>query len=164
MTEENYKQVKQGYGSYHTTGWLTLPYIEDVYKFAKVLPVYTVTPKFLRPLLRKILKLKYGFIHKFLAVISIPMIDPQEFWLRLKEFPRVFFATRRALRVDDWKKKPKKNKISVRNFATLNVQQNGNEVVQPLTGTSKLNRAEPWKHKITDYKDNLVSKSTEPLR
>ena len=164
LTEENYKQVKQGYGSYHTTGWLTLPYIEDVYKFAKVLPVYTVTPKFLRPLLRKILKLKYGFIHKFLAVISIPMIDPQEFWLRLKEFPRVFFATRRALRVDDWKKKPKKNKISVRNFATLNVLQNGNEVVQPLTGTSKLNRAEPWKHKITDYKDNLVSKSTEPLR
>jgi len=164
LTEENYKQVKQGYGSYHTTGWLTLPYIEDVYKFAKVLPVYTVTPKFLRPLLRKILKLKYGFIHKFLAVISIPMIDPQEFWLRLKEFPRVFFATRRALRVDDWKKKPKKNKISVRNFATLNVLQNGNEVVQPLTGTSKLNRAEPWKRKITDYKDNLVSKSTETLR
>jgi radical SAM superfamily enzyme YgiQ (UPF0313 family) len=111
LTEENYKQVKQGHGSYHTTGWLTLPYIEDVYKFAKVLPVYTVTPKFLRPLFRKILKLKYGFIHKFLAVISIPMIDPQEFWVRLKEFPRAFFATRRALRVDDWMKKPKKNKI-----------------------------------------------------
>ena len=147
LTEENYKQVKQGYGSYHTTGWLTLPYIEDVYKFAKVLPVYTVTPKFLRPLFRKILKLKYGFIHKFLAVISIPMIDPQEFWVRLKEFPRTFFATRRALRVDDWKKKPKKNKNIVRNFTTLNVQQNRNEVEQPLTGTNKPNTAEPWKAK-----------------
>ena len=147
LTEENYKQVKQGQGSYHTTGWLTLPYIEDVYKFAKVLPVYTVTPKFLRPLLRKILKLKYSFIHKFLAIISIPMIDPQEFWLRLKEFPRAFFATRRALRVDDWKKKPRKNKNIVRNFTTLNVQQNRNEVEQPLTGTNKPNTAEPWKAK-----------------
>ncbi len=163
LTEENYKQVKQGQGSYHTTGWLTLPYIEDVYKFAKVLPVYTVTPKFLRPLLRKILKLKYSFIHKFLAIISIPMIDPQEFWLRLKEFPRAFFATRRALRVDDWKKKSKKNKNIVRNFTTLNVQQNRNEVVQPLTGTSKPNTAEPWKRKITGIKNNLVSKSTKTL-
>jgi len=163
LTEENYEQVKQGHGSYHTTGWLTLPYIEDVYKFAKVLPVYTVTPKFLRPILRKILKLKYGFIHKFLAVISIPMIDPQEFWLRLKEFPRAFFATRRALRVDDWKKKSKKNKNIVRNFTTLNVQQNRNEVVQPLTGTSKPNTAEPWKRKITGIKNNLVSKSTKTL-
>ena len=161
LTEENYKQVKQGHGSYHTTGWLTLPYIEDVYKFAKVLPVYTVTPKFLRPLFRKILKLKYGFIHKFLAVISIPMIDPQEFWVRLKEFPRAFFATRRALRVDDWKKKPKKNKNIVRNFTTLNVRQNRNEVAQPLTGTGNLNTAEPWKSKITGFKNKLVNKSTK---
>jgi len=161
LTEENYKQVKQGCGSYHTTGWLTLPYIEDVYKFAKVLPVYTVTPKFLRPLFRKILKLKYGFIHKFLAVISIPMIDPQEFWVRLKEFPRAFFATRRALRVDDWKKKPKKNKNIVRNFTTLNVRQNRNEVAQPLTGTGNLNTAEPWKSKITGFKNKLVNKSTK---
>ena len=109
LTAENYKKVKQGYGSYHTTGWLSLPYMDEVQKFAKVLPVYTVVPKFLRPLIRKILKLKYGFIHKLLAVIAIPMIDPQEFMIRVKEMPRMFFATRRALKDDNWKKTPRKD-------------------------------------------------------
>jgi hypothetical protein len=120
--------------------------MDDVQKFAKVLPVYTVTPKFLRPLIRKILKLKYGFIHKLLAVIAIPMIDPQEFMIRVKEMPRMFFATRRALKNDDWKKTPKKD--NVRDLRSLHSYQNRNGEKQPLTGASKLRATEPWKQKI----------------
>ena len=111
LSKENYELVKQGHGSYHTSGWLDLPYIDDVYKFSKILPVYNVTPKFLKPLLRKILKLKYGFIHKFIAVIAIPCIDFEEFITRVIEMPRMFMRTKRALKNDDWDK-------STRNITT----------------------------------------------
>jgi hypothetical protein len=120
--------------------------MDDVQKFAKVLPVYTVTPKFLRPLIRKILKLKYGLIHKLLAIIAIPMVDPQEFMIRVKEMPRMFFATRRALKDDEWKKTPKKNKA--RNLKSLHIYQGGNGEKQPLTGASKSRTTEEWKKKI----------------
>ncbi len=152
LNEKNYELVKKGYGSYHTTGWLDLPYMDDVYKFAKVLPIYTVCPKFLRPLLRKIIKMKYGFIHKFLAVLAIPAIDPQEFVKRVKEMPRMFFATRKALRVDDWKKKPKKavtrEKTAVETFADQEkITPKPYFVKDPLTLGSKA-VAEPWGNKI----------------
>jgi hypothetical protein len=146
LDKEKYEKVKQGYGSYHTTGWLDLPYMDEVKKFAKVLPVYTVVPKFLKPLMRKILKLKYGFIHKFLAVIAIPMIDPQEFMIRVKEMPRMFFATRRALKNDNWKKTPKKD--NVRNSRASQSYQGGNSEKQLLTESDKSQTNEAWKQKI----------------
>ena len=158
MTAENYKQVKQGHGSYHTTGWLSLPYMDEVQKFAKVLPVYTVVPKFLRPLMRKILKLKYGFIHKLLAVIAIPMIDPQEFMIRVKEMPRMFFATRRALKNDNWKKTPRKD--NARNIRPLHSYQNGNGEKQPLTRASKSQTTEAWKQKI-DRRSSIKQSTVE---
>ena len=151
LNKKNYELVKKGHGSYHTTGWLDLPYMDDVYKFAKILPIYTVCPKFLRPLLRKIIKMKYGFIHKFLAVLAIPAIDPQEFVKRVKEMPRMFFATRKALRVDDWKKKPKKTvnseKTVVETFADKAKITPKPLVKDPLTSESK-EIAEPWRNKI----------------
>ena len=152
LNEKNYELVKKGYGSYHTTGWLDLPYMDDVYKFSKILPIYTVCPKFLRPLLRKIIKMKYGFIHKFLAVLAIPAIDPQEFVKRVKEMPKMFFATRKALRVDDWKKKPKKavtrEKTAVEIFADQEkITPKPYLVKDPLTSGSKV-VAEPWRNKI----------------
>ena len=152
LNEKNYALVKKGYGSYHTTGWLDLPYMDDVYKFAKVLPIYTVCPKFLRPLLRKIIKMKYGFIHKFLAVLAIPAIDPQEFVKRVKEMPKMFFATRKALRVDDWKKKPKKavtrEKTAAKTFADQEkTTPKPHLVKESLTSGSQV-VAEPWTNKI----------------
>ena len=152
LNKKNYELVKKGYGSYHTTGWLDLPYMDDVYKFAKILPIYTVCPKFLRPLLRKIIKMKYGYIHKFLAVLAIPAIDPQEFIKRVKEMPRMFFATRKALRVDDWKKKPKKavtrEKTAVETFADQEkITPKPYLAKDPLTSESKA-IAEPWRSKI----------------
>ena len=133
--------------------------MDEVQKFAKVLPVYTVVPKFLRPLIRKILKLKYGFIHKLLAVIAIPMIDPQEFMIRVKEMPRMFFATRRALKDDNWKKTPRKD--NARNIRPVHSYQNENgEKQQPLTGASKLHATEAWKQKI-DRRSSIKQSTVE---
>ena len=104
LTKEDYDKIKDGYGSYHTSCWLNLPYKDEVYKHNAMLPVWNVTPKFLKPLFKKILKLKYGFIHKFIYVLSVPLIDFDEFIIRIKEMPHMIMQTRRALTNDDWDK------------------------------------------------------------
>ena len=109
LTKEDYDKIKEGYGSYHTSCWLNLPYKDEVYKHNAMLPVWNVTPKFLKPLFKKILKLKYGLIHKMIYVISVPLIDFEEFMIRIKDMPRMIFQTRRALKNDDWDKSYKDN-------------------------------------------------------
>ena len=104
LTKEDYDKIKEGYGSYHTSCWLNLPYKDEVYKHNAMLPVWNVTPKFLKPLFKKILKLKYGFIHKLIYVFSVPLIDFEEFMIRVKDMPRMIFQTRKALVNDDWDK------------------------------------------------------------
>jgi hypothetical protein len=69
-----------------------------------MLPVWNVTPKFLKPLFKKILKLKYGFIHKLIYVFSVPLIDFEEFMIRVRDMPRMIWLTRKALTNDDWDK------------------------------------------------------------
>ena len=104
LTKEDYDKIKQGYGSYHTSCWLNLPYKDEVYKHNAMLPVWNVTPKFLKPLFKKILKLKYGLIHKLIYMLSVPLIDFDEFMIRIKEMPHMILQTRRALTNDDWDK------------------------------------------------------------
>ena len=104
LTKEDYDKIKEGYGSYHTSCWLNLPFKDEVYKFNSMLPIWNVTPKFLKPLLKKILKLKYGLIHKMLYMFSVPLIDYKEFIIRVKDMPNMIYKTRKALKNDDWDK------------------------------------------------------------
>jgi len=104
LTKEDYDKIKEGYGSYHTSCWLNLPFKDEVYKFNSMLPIWNVTPKFLKPLLKKILKLKYGLIHKILYMFSVPLIDYKEFIVRVKDMPNMIYKTRKALKNDDWDK------------------------------------------------------------
>ena len=41
-----------------------------------------------------------------LYVISVPLIDFDEFIIRIKEMPNMIMATRRALKNDDWETAP----------------------------------------------------------
>ena len=104
LSKENYDKIKDGYGSYHTSCWLNLPYKDEVYKYNAMLPVWNVTPKFLKTLMKKILKLKYGFIHKLIYIASVPLIDFEEFMIRIKDMPGMIIKTRSALKNDDWDK------------------------------------------------------------
>ncbi len=104
LTKEDYDKIKEGHGNFHESCWLNLPYKDDVYKFNSLLPVYNIVPKFLKPLFKKILKLKYGFIHKFIYLFAIPLTDLHEFFARLFDLPRMIWLTRRALTNDDWNK------------------------------------------------------------
>ncbi len=104
LSKEDYDKIKEGHGSYHTSCWLNLPYKDEVYKYKAMLPVWNVTPKFLKPLMKKILKLKYGFIHKLIYIASVPLIDFEEFMIRIKDMPGMIIKTRSALKNDDWDK------------------------------------------------------------
>ena len=104
LSKENYDKIKDGYGSYHTSCWLDLPYKDEVYKYNALLPVWNVTPKFLKPILKKILKMKYSWIHKFIYAATFPLIDFDEFIIRIKEMPHMIMQTRNALKNDFWDK------------------------------------------------------------
>ena len=67
-----------------------------------MLPIWNKTHKFFKPLLRRILKLKYGPIHKFLHLASIPTMWFEEFVARVKAMPKMIMMTRKALITDDW--------------------------------------------------------------
>ena len=146
LSKEKYELVKQGHGSYHTTGWLDLPYMDEVYKFSKILPVYNVTPKFLKPLLRKILKLKYSFIHKLIYVFAIPLIDFDEFVIRVKDIPRMFFKTRRALKIDTWDK-PSPTTSVERKIEPVHNQESGSITYHDNKAKIR-SKAYQWKPKI----------------
>ena len=51
-------------------------------------------------------------IHKILYVFSVPLIDFEEFMIRVKDMPRMIFQTKKALVNDDWDKLYKDNFIS----------------------------------------------------
>ena len=104
LSPENYELIKKGYGSYHTTCLLQHPYMNEVHKFNAILPVYNKTPKCLKPILKRILKMKYSFLHKFIYIFSIPMIDVDESVTRIKNMPGMLLKTRRVLNRNNIKK------------------------------------------------------------
>ena len=67
-----------------------------------MLPLWNVTPKWLKPILKKILKMKYSWIHKTIYTLTFPLIDFDEFIVRIKEMPHMIMQTRRALKNDFW--------------------------------------------------------------
>ena len=69
-----------------------------------MLPIWNKTPDFLKPILKRILKLKYGLIHKLVYVASVPTMWFEEFVSRIKAMPRMLMMTRSALMNDDWDK------------------------------------------------------------
>lgn len=97
LTKENYEKIKDGKGSYHTTYFLEHPYKKDFFKFKSILPVYNKSPKLIKSILRRILKMKYGLIHKMIYIISIPLIDFDEFLIRIIQIPKMIMRTRRLL-------------------------------------------------------------------
>jgi len=97
LSKKNYELIKEGYGSYHLTCLLDHPYKDEVFRFNSILPVYNKTPRIFKPILRRILKMRYGFIHKLIYVISVPLIDFDEFLIRIVEIPKTIMKTRKVL-------------------------------------------------------------------
>ena len=96
LTRGKYELVKRGMGSYHTFSPIEHPFKEDVFKFNSVLPLFARSPKIVKKGLKHVLKMKYGLIHKIIYGISIPLLDFDEFLVRLKQMPILIRNTRKV--------------------------------------------------------------------
>ena len=98
LSEEKYERIKRGEGSYHNTCMLDHPYKDDVLKFNSILPVYNKAPRVIKTLLRKMLRMGYCLIHRGIYVLSIPLIDFDEFIIRVIQIPKMIIRTRKTLK------------------------------------------------------------------
>jgi anaerobic magnesium-protoporphyrin IX monomethyl ester cyclase len=98
LSKEDYDAVKDGFGSYHLTCFLDHPYKDEVFRFNSILPVYNKAPRIIKPFLRKMLRMKYGIMHKLLYALSIPLIDFDEFVIRIVDIPKSIVKTRKILK------------------------------------------------------------------
>ena len=48
--------------------------------------------------------MKYSWVHKTIYTLTFPLIDFDEFMVRIKEMPHMIIQTRRALKNDFWAK------------------------------------------------------------
>ena len=48
--------------------------------------------------------MKYNWVHKLIYTLTFPLIDFDEFIVRIKEMPHMIIQTRRALKNDFWDK------------------------------------------------------------
>jgi len=93
MNEKQVKQMNEGIGSVHTILLIKHPYTQEIMNFNALTPIFVKLPEFTFPLLKKIVKGRYSYIHKFLYLLSIPFTDKREFLQRLKDFPRMIYYT-----------------------------------------------------------------------
>ena len=98
INEPIYADIINGKGNPHSFSILNHPFAKDAFKFKALMPLYISLPRFLRPLMKPLLKAKYGFIHKFIYVFSIPLLEKREFFYRTIRIPSIIYKTRRVLK------------------------------------------------------------------
>lgn len=98
ISNSNYNKIIEGEGSPHTRSLLNIPNIDEAMKFKIILPIYSSSPFFIKAILKKLLKLRYNFIHKFLYVISIPLLERKEFFYRIIRLPKIIYRTYKILK------------------------------------------------------------------
>jgi radical SAM superfamily enzyme YgiQ (UPF0313 family) len=98
LSKEKYNLIKQGFGSYHLSCLLDHPFKNDIYKFKTILPIYTRAPKILKPLVKKMLSIKYGRFYKLLYLLSVPLLNCKVFFYRLVQIPVMLYKTRKELK------------------------------------------------------------------
>ena len=73
LSQENYKKTCQGFSSFHQYSLLDLPDGANAATMAKLLPFYIKGPKFLKPLIKRIMKSNMsGFAH-FIYIATAPL-------------------------------------------------------------------------------------------
>ncbi len=94
---EVYKRIISGYGSPHTASVLNHNYKTEALKYKIILPVYSQSFKPIKYILKKLLKIKYCWLHKTLYILSIPLLEKKEFFYRVIRLPLIIYKTYKAL-------------------------------------------------------------------
>jgi radical SAM superfamily enzyme YgiQ (UPF0313 family) len=97
INNDNISDLKVGKGNPHSISILLHPYAEEALKFKILLPIYSMYPIF-RNIIRKLIIKKYGKIHKFIYIISIPLLEKGEFYYRFIRLPKIIFKTKKKIK------------------------------------------------------------------
>lgn len=74
LSKENWEKVCRGLSSYHQHSLLDLPDRANAETMAKLLPLYIKGPKFLKPLLKRMMKGNIPGIAHFIYIATVPLI------------------------------------------------------------------------------------------
>jgi len=88
LSKKDMELIKKGEGSYHTTLLLKHPWREHSYKYAFLVPLFVKLPKIFEPFFWMMTEKKFNRLHKIFYLLSVPCMEPVEFFIRLKELPR----------------------------------------------------------------------------
>ena len=93
-----FNDIINGKGSPHDFSILNHKFSKEAFKFKALLPLYLALPKFLRPIISHFLKSRFGLIHRFIYIVSIPLLEKKEFFYRAIRIPAILIKTRRILK------------------------------------------------------------------
>jgi radical SAM superfamily enzyme YgiQ (UPF0313 family) len=93
-----YKDILLGKGSPHTASLLNIEHKDEALRYKTILPLYSVSPKWIKYLLRRLLKYKYNWIYRMIYVFSIPLLEKKEFLLRAIRLPIILYKTNKILK------------------------------------------------------------------
>ncbi|MCK9612278.1 MAG: B12-binding domain-containing radical SAM protein [Bacteroidales bacterium] len=88
-----YNKMISGYGNPHSMSILNHPHATEAFKFKALLPLYLALPFFFKPIIRLFLNTNFGVIHKFLYIVSIPLLEKREFFYRIRRIPLIIYKT-----------------------------------------------------------------------
>lgn len=91
-------KIIRGDGSPHTSSILNLEHKDEALKYKTILPLYSTSPKIIKFFLRKLLKIRYNWLHRVVYIISIPLLERREFALRVIRLPRILYKTNKILK------------------------------------------------------------------
>jgi len=99
IDEKVYNDIITGKGSPHTQSLLNHLYKDEALKYKTILPLYSLSPRFIKFFLRKLLKYKYGWLYKLIYIFSIPLLEKREFFYRSIRLPIILFKTHKLLNI-----------------------------------------------------------------
>jgi len=76
LNEEDISLIKNGTGSYHQKTLLKHPHAMIANTYSKMLPIYNKAPKWLKPVVKKLIDKKQYKLANFLYIILIPILFP----------------------------------------------------------------------------------------
>lgn len=98
IDDEVYQKIISGQGSPNSYSILKHPFADEAYKFKIILPIYNASPNWLKYFLKKLLKARLSFVHKYLYLVSLPVLGGKDFIIRATRAPYILFKTRKALK------------------------------------------------------------------
>lgn len=97
INNANLDDLKVGKGNPHSISILSHPFAEEALKFKILLPIYATYPIF-RKIILKLIDRKYGMIHKFIYVVSIPLLEKEEFYYRIVRLPKIIYKAKKKVK------------------------------------------------------------------